>query len=52
MTTADVKKEKIIEAVRALFNDTSVSRSTTKELLEEVAGEIDVLVSSLDDDED
>jgi division protein CdvB (Snf7/Vps24/ESCRT-III family) len=52
MASADAKKDKAIQAVRDLFNDESVSQSTTKELLEQVAEEIDVLVSAIEEDDE
>lgn len=51
MKSADTKKDHVIKAVRDLFHDTSVSKSTTKELLEEVAEEIAVLVSAIEEDD-
>ena len=52
MASADQKRDSAIMAVKELFRDTSVSRSTTKELLEQVAEEIDALVSTICDDSD
>ena len=51
MASADTKKDQAIKAVRDLFNDKSVSQSTTKELLEEVAEQIELLVSSIEEDD-
>ena len=53
MASADQKKAAAIKAVQELFRDTSVSRSTTLELLKQVAEEIDMMVSAIDvSDED
>lgn len=40
-----------LEAITKLFSDTSVSRSTAKENLENLKDEINVLLSTLEDEE-
>lgn len=44
--------EELIEEVTAYFSDTSRSRSETREGLECLSNEIEVLLDTLDDDED
>ncbi|BAO58553.1 hypothetical protein FDH89_gp09 [Pseudomonas phage phiR18] len=44
-------KDELMEAVRGFYGDTSRSREETRELLEEVRDEIDILIESLYEDE-
>ena len=46
MTHSQLKKE-VMKAIDALFRDTSVDKSTTKEALKEIAEEIEIKIDSL-----
>jgi hypothetical protein len=41
--------EAVKEALNKLFDDTSVPQSTTRESLEEIRGEIDIMLETLDE---
>lgn len=43
------KKDKIIDAIKELYGDTSCSREETKAQLEDIAAELEVFIESLDD---
>jgi len=43
--------EKAVEAITELFSDSSVSQSTAKKNLNSLIGEIEILISTLSDDE-
>ncbi len=42
-------KEQLIAALMAFYGDTSRSREETKEVLQDVAAQIEMLIESLDD---
>lgn len=44
--------EQVKNAIQSYYGDTSRSRSQTRDGLEELASDIEVFLSSLDDDED
>ena len=52
MSKHDNLVEAAKEAVNKVFGDQSVSRATTRESLEEIAGDIEILLDSLGSDED
>jgi len=43
--------EEAMDAVNALFGDTSVSQAVTRELLEDLQAEIDTMLDSMGDEE-
>lgn len=43
----DKETEKAFEPIRELFSDTSVSIETTRDRLEEIASEIEIMLTSL-----
>jgi hypothetical protein len=44
--------EKAKEAINAVFSDQSVSRSTTRESLEDLQSDIEICLDSMDADDD
>lgn len=46
----DTLYEKAVEAITALFSDQSVSSTQTRESLEELIGEIEVMLDALNSD--
>ena len=48
----DDKYQAVIDALNEMFGDRSVPQSKTKELLENVQGEIEIMLESLDDGDD
>ncbi len=44
--------EQVKDAIQRYYSDTSRSRSQTRDGLEELASDIEVLLDSLDDDDD
>jgi hypothetical protein len=45
------RKQDALDALNALFSDTSTSRASTRENLKEIRDEIDIYLESLNDDE-
>lgn len=48
MASQDVLYQEALDAITKLFSDTSVPRAITKSNLEELAGEIEIMLDSID----